>query len=335
VPAMLLLSLFALSLTNPQVSLFDENHLLEAQLTGPLKTLLKHRKDRQELPFVLKVAGIEHAVKIRTRGKSRLRVCSFPPLRIRFSPADTEQTLFASQDKLKLVTHCQRGDAAQTNVLEEFAAYRIYSFLSPLSYQVRLVHLTYTDTAARRGKEPVAHYGFLIESQDSLTRRVGGTLAKVKGVSLASFDKDQLALMYIFQYLIGNTDWSMVADEEDSCCHNGDLVDIGKKRFYVPYDFDLAGLVNAKYAYPDPVLRIRKVTQRLYRGFCMPTDVLRKALFRIDAVKAIIFQEMAELPGISPRGARHGIDFLNRFFTLAEDHEGLLHTFERHCISPH
>ena len=58
--------------------------------------------------------------------------------------------------------------------------------------------------------------------------------------------------MFVFQYLIANTDWGYVkADDDDACCHNGDLFEIDNQVVFVPYDFDLAGLVNSRYAFPD------------------------------------------------------------------------------------
>ena len=44
--------------------------------------------------------------------------------------------------------------------------------------------------------------------------------------------------MFIFQYLIGSTDWSIVAAEADEyCCHNVDLFEIDASLLVVPYDF--------------------------------------------------------------------------------------------------
>ena len=36
----------------------------------------------------------------------------------------------------------------------------------------------------------------------------------------------------------------------------------------LPYDFDQAGLINTSYAVPNERLPIRRVRQRLYRGYC-------------------------------------------------------------------
>ena len=260
-------------------------------------------------------------------------MCEFPPLRFNFSDGDTEQTVFAGQDKLKLVTHCRKRTVAQADALQEYAAYRLFNLISDVGYRVRLLHITYRDTDERRKDEVLVRYGFLIESQTELAERFSGDPAKVTGVSLRSLDEDQAAAVYIFQYLIGNTDWSMAkADDDDVCCHNGDILDIEAKRFYVPYDFDLAGLVNAKYAYPDPVLPIRKVTQRMYRGYCAPRDTLQSALGLIKTRQADILGVLSEIPGLPEDERAKSIGYLNQFFTRAEDEEKMLQSFAKRCL---
>lgn len=302
-------------------------------MSGPIGSLIKNKKERNELPFVFKANGVEYHIQVRVRGKSRLRVCDFSPLRFNFSDGDTNQTVFADQDNLKLVTYCRSKDVAETDTLQEFAAYRIFNLISDAGYRVRLLRITYRDTDERRKDVVLARYGFLIESQSELADRIGGRPAKVTGVSLRSLDDRQAALVYVFQYMIGNTDWSMAkADDDDVCCHNGDILEIESKHFYVPYDFDLAGLVNAKYAYPDPALRIRKVTQRMYRGYCTSRDTLQSALGMVRKRKADILGVLSEIPGLPEDEQAMSIDYLSQFFTRAEDEEKMLQSFERRCL---
>ena len=327
--------LFLLAVVSPASasSLFDDDAVLEVKLSGPLSSLLKEKNASRELPFLLRANGIEHSIKVRLRGKSRRVVCSFPPLRINFATGDAAQSVFENQDKLKLVTQCRGQSSARLDVLQEYAAYRIFSLLSGFSYKVRLLHITYTDTEGRPEKNTFDHYGFLIESASEFADRVGGQPAHETGVSLRSLDSKQAATVFVFQYLIGNTDWSLVtADEEDSCCHNGDLFDIGSTRYYVPYDFDRAGLVNAHYARPDPGLRISKVTQRLYRGYCISTDALENALGAIKARRADILGVISQLPALSQKEIKATKKYLERFFDQANDEDKIVRLFERKCL---
>ena len=314
-------------------SLFEDSEVVEVSLTGPLSTLFETEDDRAELPFSFTVSGAEHAVKVRLRGKSRRRVCKFPPLRLNFSSGGTSQSVFEGQDKLKLVTHCRGNRAAQVNVLEEYTAYRIFNLLSDVSYRVRLLHVTYTDTDGGLKENSFKRYGFVIEPASGLAARVGGQLAEVPGVSLSSLNAEQAATVFIFQYLVGNTDWSLVTNDlDDSCCHNGDLVDVGSDRYYVPYDFDLSGLVNARYARPDPSLRIKKVTQRRYRGFCLPGDSLENALSKIMARRPDIMAAVSQLPDLSQKEIAVMTRYIEKFFAAATDADKLLASFESKCL---
>lgn len=313
--------------------LFEDGAALKVKLTGPLSSLLADEDDRKELPFILHANDLTHPVKVRLRGNSRRLVCDFPLLRINFKVDDTAQSIFDGQNKLKLVTHCRKSESPQIDLLEEYAAYRIFNLISDFSYRVRLLHITYTDTDGRLKENISDHYGFLIESASEFADRVGGKPAHVAGVSLRSLDSQQAASVYIFQYLIGNTDWSLVAaDGDDSCCHNGDLFDIGFNRYYVPYDFDLAGLVNAGYARPDPSLRISRVTQRQYRGYCVSTDALKNALNAIKARRVDILDVISQLPGLTQKDIAAKTKYLNRFFVRANDEDKIVKSFERSCL---
>ena len=59
---------------------------------------------------------------------------------------------------------------------------------------------------------------------------------------------EQVAKLNLFQFFIGNRDWSLVSAETDKyCCHNVELLRVGQSLVPVPYDFDLAALTYSKY----------------------------------------------------------------------------------------
>ena len=313
-------------------ALFDANSVVEVTLTGPIGTLFEDIENRTELPFSLQIDGVAHQIKVRLRGHSRLRVCDFPPLRLNFREKHKMQTIFDGQDKLKLATHCRNYDRGEQDLLEEFVAYRIFNIISDRSYRVRLLRINYEDPDKRLDEKASPRYGFLIEPGSQLADRLGGTRVDLPGVPKQRYDREHAALVFVFQYLIANTDWGYVkADKDDACCHNGDLFEIDNQVIFVPYDFDLAGLVNPRYAYPDPSLRIDKVTQRLYRGLCMDRDILKAALQRINAHRSEILLVPQSVPGLSENNTRAATKFLNGFFEQAENEEKLLRSFEKHC----
>jgi hypothetical protein len=328
--AVLLCSFFPRAGASP---LFEDSAVVEFEFTGPFSALVAERESPAGEAFLIRASGIEHRVKVRKRGKSRQRVCDFPPLQINFAGDREAGTIFEGQNKLKLVTHCKKNQAYESYVLKEYAAYRIFNAISDVGYKVRLARIRYIDSDRRLENGTIEKYGFLIESAAELANRTGGRIVRAGGVSLSSLDAQHAASVFIFQFLIGNTDWSLVtAEHDDTCCHNGDLFEIGARRYYVPFDFDLAGLVNARYARPDPSLRMSRVTQRRYRGYCIPSDSLFSALSAIKLRKGEIMEALDDVPGLSREDIDAGSKYIEKFFVAATDEEKLIRKFERTCL---
>lgn len=312
--------------------LFESDEVIDLELIGPLSSVIRSGESREEFPFVLRSGGVDLAIDVRVRGRSRLDVCELPPLRFNFERSDAGAGPFAGLDRLKLVTHCRAGERGEKNVVEEYLAYRIFGLLSDVSYRVRLLRITYSDTDGRVKTDREDRYGFFIEPLDDLAERVGGVRKEIGGVALSWLDPQQAALVYVFHYMIGNTDWSFVATMgEDECCHNGDLIKRDDLLYYVPYDFDLAGIVNAPYAKPLPEMRLRSVRQRRYRGFCTDAETLRAAIRQVNARQSDIFGLIRSTPGLTEKDAEKAVDYLAGYFDKAADEEKLLTAFEREC----
>ena len=311
---------------------FEADSAIEIELTGPLSSLVESREEGKEWPFRLHTQTFELDLQIKARGNSRLRICAFPPLRLNFKKDQLAGSPFEGQDKLKLVTLCKKGNRSKADVMEEYAAYRIFGLLTDISFRVRLVNITFNDTDDRIHGKFRQSYGFLIESQDQLVMRVGGSLSEIPAVSLKWIDEKQAALLYVYQYLIGNTDWSFVAaDGDENCCHNVKLIRVGDKQFPVPYDFDLAGMVSASYARPDPSLKIKKVWKRLYRGFCTDPGILRNALTAITSREVEVKEIINNLPQLTAKEKAKQIDYLDKFFRKADDDDQIINSFEKSC----
>jgi hypothetical protein len=56
--------------------LFDDDAVLEVELTGPIGSVIANKKQRVKLPFTLSADGVLHKVEVRVRGKSRTRTRS-------------------------------------------------------------------------------------------------------------------------------------------------------------------------------------------------------------------------------------------------------------------
>jgi hypothetical protein len=313
-------------------SLFDENSTLEVTISGPLSTLIRHKRNREQYPFSITVDDASIDVAVRVRGHSRVVVCRFPPLRLNFTASGPDGTVFAGEDKLKLVTHCQNGnEMSQDSVLNEFTAYRIFNLISDRSYRVRLLRIRYEDTDGKQRKLEEPHYGFLIESDEGLARRLGGNVAKVEAIRYGSLDMQQTARLNIFQYLIGNRDWSFVAgDNDNACCHNIDLLEVDNSLLPIPYDFDLAALTRARYRSGD---RMKQSTRREYSGYCRtPPDTLDHAIDNIQPLMDEILNTALGVPALDNDSRERRAAFIAAYFDEAVDKASLLANFERKCI---
>jgi hypothetical protein len=251
-------------------------------------------------------------VQVRTRGNWRLknRICTLPPLFLEFSSDQTQGTLFAGQEMLPLTTHCSnKQKLPNDNVLKEYMAYRIYQLLSPVSVRVRLVHIRYSE--AKRSSFYRARYGFLNEHFNSVAARNDAELWGQDELDLSQADPMEMAIMELFQYMIGNTDFSAIAD------HNVVLLKSSEARIIpLPFDFDFSGLVDAAYAGPPPELPLRNNRQRLYRGFCHK-NLDWNELFRHFLEKETqVFELLESIPGLSSVARRSSIRYLGSFFSI-------------------
>jgi hypothetical protein len=253
-------------------------------------------------------------VKVRTRGTWRLRrdVCAIPPLFLVFQKEQPAGSLFAGQDLLPLTTHCSNRDGGHDdNVLKEYLAYRIYQLFSEKSVRVRLAYIRYRKRPG--DKPPDSNYSFLNEHFLSVAARTGTELWETSSFEPTQSDSMEMATMELFQYMIGNTDFSALA------LHNIVLLRAPDGRVTpLPYDFDFSGLVNASYAGPPPNLRLNSVRQRLYRGFCHP-GLDWDALFQQFRDKRVdVFELLESMPGLSKSAKKSTFRYLTKFYEILD-----------------
>jgi hypothetical protein len=137
----------------------------------------------------------------------------------------------------------------------------------------------------------------------------------------------------VFQYFIGNTDWSALAGPSGGqCCHNivpytgadGVLVP-------VPYDFDSSGIVDPPYALPDGRLPIRSVRQRLYRGRCRELAELGPVFELFAAKRTEITQLFVPAAGLSEDSAKRAKGYIDGFYDVLGNPEELEKRFRNGC----
>jgi hypothetical protein len=305
--------------TQPE-RLFRDRTPLELTIRAPLGELGKDRDTLKAKPQDGRVelvderkGAISLPITLETRGHFRLRrsTCSFPPLKVTFNKDSTKGTVFNDQGSLKLVTHCQNTTRNEQNLLVEESIYRMYNVLTPLSHRTRLAKIRYLPTEDTT--KAVTRFGFFIEDDDDMAKRNGGKDLKQTGAAFSDMEPSQLDLLAMFEYMIGNTDWSVFA------IHNIRIVDVGPEKgggFYFPvaYDFDFSGLVGSVYAVPDERLPIKTVKARLYRGPCRKLEELQPTIDRFREKKDSIYAIYTGSPHLEPGRAKNATEYLDGFF---------------------
>jgi len=201
---------------------------LKVTITAPWRDLVRKRRARPVYDATVRYTDVDGklvtvSAKITTRGNSRLALCDFPPLRLDFKRKVAKETLFAGQEKLKLVTRCKRTRAYAGYLQAEFIIYRAYNLLTDNSFRVRMLEIDYLNDSG--GVYRQSDVGFFLEDKRSVAARTGLDNIKIKNLRPDSLDARSLNRYSVFQYLVGNTDWAVQAGAgDDDCCHNGILL---------------------------------------------------------------------------------------------------------------
>ncbi len=312
--------------------LFASDEPIRLTIRGPIDAIAKNAKSNEARPAALTLVGAApetHAIRLTPRGLTRRRkeTCPFPPLRIEFAAKPAAGSLFARQGRLKLVTHCRPGEAFQQHLLLEYLAYRINNLLTPASFRARLASIDYLGDD---GRPITTRYGLLLEDKDDIGRRIGQRQAITGNlIAAARLDPRGAARLALFEYMIGNLDWSMRAGPDDEgCCHNSRLfaapgaAPTGANLLPVPYDFDFSGLVDAPYAVPPEGFKIRSVKSRVYQGFCRHNGELMVAAAEMRGHRGEIDALVGRLPGLEPKARAKAAAYLGGFFDdIATDRE--------------
>lgn len=248
-------------------SMFQYDAVVKVTIETDLDSLINYRKRNTYQPakFIYKLPTgekITRTMKVKPRGKYRRRVCDFPTIKLNFSKKDLKADGMAKYDDYKVVTHCIADKKeSKENVLREYLAYKLYNILSPNSYRVHYIEITYVDS--KKQMSNLKRTGFLIEDTAELEDRVGGEIMTEPRLPIDSFDLEQYNSVALFQYMIGNLDWRVTPFAKNAKVLKGK--ETGKYHV-IPYDFDFSGLVGVSYMSVAAHLGQKDVRQRIFLG---------------------------------------------------------------------
>lgn len=313
-------------------NLFDGTNLLHMTLAFNVKDYrkAKYKEDYVPVEFTYEVNDtltLNRSVRIKARGNFRKQHCQMAPFWLNIKNPDAADTIGPQLKKIKIVTHCRNSTQYNSYVLKEYLAYKIYNLISPVSFRVRLIRMTYVDRG-RKDKE-TEHWAFMIEPEEMLAERFRALVVKNDKLNMSMMNREEFDLVALYLYMIGNADFSVTGR------HN--LKILGQEGFGtsgytpVPYDFDYSGLVNAYYAVPGENLGIESVRDRYFLGLCREDEVFRKAIEKIDVHRDEILQLVNDFPYLEERDKSDMIGYLESYFALASDPERLIGALRLTC----
>ena len=300
--------------------IFGPETPLEFTVSTDLKALSKNKyKDEYQPADVIfnlwDTINISREIRIKPRGEFRLKNCNNPPLRVNVKQTEEVFELLDGISKLKLVVPCKGSNAYQDYIFTEYLAYKLNNIITDNSFQARLIKVDYFDTSEK--VKPGEVYTFIIESEKALAKRRECIPIDNKKVSARSLDPETAAVMYIFQYMIGNTDWSIPG------LHNMKLLktmDVTKPNpIPVTYDFDYTGLVDASYAIPGDHVNVETVTEREYMGYCLPDEYMDKAFNLFLEKESEVLAAVEDFDLLSDNLKKKTSRYLEDFYNTIKD----------------
>ena len=308
--------------------LFKSDDLLTLSIECHFDSLFQfYRYEKKYQKTRIIVDGQEEFLKIRVRGNSRRteEFCHYPPLLLNFKEKETSGTIFAGQNKLKLVTPClENVDDGVQVISREFLAYKIYRIITDSSFRVRPVNVRYVDLDD--GTE-VNTGSFLIEDAGMMADRLGMTLLKDLEWPEETPDYVHSTKVSLFHFMIGNLDWYFPN-------HNMKILANAKgDSVAIPYDFDLSGFVSAPYAEPRTDYYQEKITDRYYLGHCRTREEFEKEFDYFRSKEDEIYNLIDSADWIPVEQRKEMTDYIRSFYALISDEEQVAKTIMTTCQS--
>ena len=291
--------------------------ILEVRIETDMRLMLrqKFKEEYQKAKYsMVRPDGesMQFEIKVRARGNRRKEVCFYPPLKLKFKKSDLAKKGFLPYNDLKFVTQCRDTKTCGYYVFKEYLAYKLYNMISPNSFRVQLLKVSFVDS---RGKGKTREmYGFIIEPVEEMADRLNAAEIVRKTMRSSFMQLEPNQKMGIFQYMIGNTDWAI------GNSHNLKFLKVPEygRMVPVPYDFDYSGLVHTDYAVPFHTLPIEEVTERLYRGVeCTESEIPGLIEF-YQNLKDPIMDYVEDFPHFNSNTRREVTQYLEEFFETFE-----------------
>lgn len=312
--SLLFLLFFAVIQSHSQEKkLFESDELLELTLVCDISELQADRGMEPEYHDAIlsgkEADGTPYEMKVQVKARGNFRksdlTCQFPPLRMRFSKHDTLGP-FEPDRKLKLVTHCDDD----RYILREYMVYKTYNLISEWSLKVRLCKITYIDKYKKA--EPETHFAFFIEDLETFSEQNGGEEIDTTHIDANIVDQEQLTIVHLFQYMIGNPDHSVERFKNTKVV--GSLPE-GRVPVPIPYDFDWSEVVDASYTKLAGETRKNTLfSKRKYKPLCRTDEEMQAAYAVFLGKQDEIFTLYENSPYLDVEDKKYCAKYYKEFF---------------------
>lgn len=263
--------------------------------------------DEYQSALLLASDGKKYEAGVKPRGKFRRRISEIPPLKIKIKKKLLLAEGLDTLNELKLVLPTSLDEAGDERVIREYFAYKMYEKVSLYHVRAQLITLTLQNTGFQ-GEPQYTVKAILLEDEEETAARLGGTIIERYGMTMSDFETDQAALMAVFQYMIGNTDWSLAE------FRNVRLLQTAAGAIIpVPFDFDFCGFVDAPYATPMSESGLRNVRDRFLMADGLADEAIKKAAKTLQEHRAS-FVELLRAGHVSEKIADKCVKYLDSFF---------------------
>lgn len=306
-----------------KIKLFKEDEPLQMSITADIRAMIGEKKDTVFQKAVIKLrlpdsTEAEDEIEIRARGNFRREFCYFPSVMLNFKKKG-EKTKLSSLGKIKMVCTCKTGNEFEQLVLKEYLTYKMFNLLTDKSFRVRLTKVNFIDATNRR--KPFQYYGFLIEDVDDMAKRNDCKEYDVKNLNSELTDRQFMTLVNVFQYMIGNLDWSVPGAHNIKFMISRDSAGV-RRPYAIPYDFDYSGLVDAPYAVPPENIGTSTVTERVYRGYARSQQEINDIVVLFKEKKAAIYALVNDFQPLDKKQKSKMISYLNEFYDTINTERG-------------
>ncbi|MBU1012343.1 MAG: hypothetical protein KKG99_05010 [Bacteroidetes bacterium] len=304
--------------TGAVLPLFQSESMIQLKLRADFNQVFANSDDKTYFPATLTWDDVtshrkEFEIEIRTRGTSRRMpdICAFTPLRLRFSEDGLSNTIFEGQKAIKLVTHCNKAAVYEQNTIIEYLIYKAFNLLTDSSFKVRpaMINYVYND----RKNDSIQRFAFFIEREMHVAKRLNGVELDSVKIHTIRLNPYHTCLMDMFQFMIGNTDYSTYE------LHNVIILKDEEQKLpgiAIPYDFDWSGMVSAYYAKPNSILKTQTVQERVYRGFKKPIEIINTNIQLFNSRKKEIYDLFNNFELLKKSEKKRIIKYLDEFYQI-------------------